>query len=296
MKGIVVDFRRLLSFNSGLPGLAAYVIDFSGFEERTVLNEWNETLNEIHQRLEDGCLIVVKSMNVRDCIESRELENELKKVMNLHHPCITSPIGFVFPAKSSSLQELKIASLSTEGGSLAEILSVSPDWWTPTAKAKAVVGIVLGLRFAHSFGLIHSNLTTNNIFFDADHQVQITNFGLIGLEGRDGKTRCGIGGFLDEGWTPEVDIHAFMSLLFEIVVGHPATLPDNGTSERIVRSRTPELVLDIIDASRSDCASRCSLNSIISILKENHFQIIDGMDLEEVSAFVQWIEQCEESN
>jgi hypothetical protein len=69
-------------------------------------------------------LIVAKSIDVPDCIESRELE----KGMNLHHHCITFPIGFLFPAKSSSLQELNIADLSIEGDSLAEILSVSPGW------------------------------------------------------------------------------------------------------------------------------------------------------------------------
>jgi serine/threonine protein kinase len=70
-----------------------------------------------------------------------------------------------------------------EGDSLAEILSVNPDWWNPTTKVKAVVGIALGLRFAHSFRLIHGHLTANDIFFDSDHRVQIADFGMIGLDG-----------------------------------------------------------------------------------------------------------------
>jgi hypothetical protein len=95
-------------------------------------------------------LIAVKSINVPDCIDNRELENAIQKEMNLHHPCIATPMSFVFPAKSSKSQELKIARLFVEGDSLAEILSVNPDWWIPTAKVKAVVGIALGLGFAHS--------------------------------------------------------------------------------------------------------------------------------------------------
>jgi serine/threonine protein kinase len=53
-------------------------------------------------------------------------------------------------------------------------------------KAKAVAAIALGLRFAHSFGLIHGSLTASNILFDADHCIQIADFGLFGFEGRQG--------------------------------------------------------------------------------------------------------------
>jgi serine/threonine protein kinase len=138
---------------------------------------------------------------------------------------------------------------------------------------KDVVGKALGLGFAHSLGLIHGHLTANNIFFDSDHRVQIADFGMIGLEVGEGTARWGIAGILGEGWTPEVDIRAFVSLL-----QYPATLPDSGSSEKIVRSRAPGFVFDIIDVSLTDCTSRCSLNYILSILKANNFEIIDGVD------------------
>jgi hypothetical protein len=95
---------------------------------------------------------------------NRELADEIEKVMNLHLACIAFLIGFVLPANSSSLQEFKIAGLSVEGGSLAEILLVGPDSWTPKAKVKTIVGIGLGLQFGYSFGLIHGDLTATSIF------------------------------------------------------------------------------------------------------------------------------------
>jgi hypothetical protein len=54
-----------------------------------------------------------------------------------------------------------------EENSLSEAISMNPVWWTPTAKAKvkAIAGIVLGLRFAHSFGLIHGHLNSKYIVF-----------------------------------------------------------------------------------------------------------------------------------
>jgi serine/threonine protein kinase len=93
------------------------------------------------------------------------MENEIENLINLRHPCIAGPIGFSFGIDPGSQQELKIVRLYLEGCSLAEVLSIVPVWWTSTLKAKVVAGIVLGLRFAHSLGLLHGHLTGNNIFF-----------------------------------------------------------------------------------------------------------------------------------
>jgi hypothetical protein len=42
------------------------------------------------------------------------MENEIEKLINLRHPCIAAPIGFVFPLESGSRQELKIVRLYLE--------------------------------------------------------------------------------------------------------------------------------------------------------------------------------------
>jgi serine/threonine protein kinase len=97
--------------------------------------------------------------------------------MNLRHPCIATPIGFLIPGESSISHELKIVQLFSKNGSLAEVLSNNPVWWTPTAKARTVAAMVFGLRFAHSFGLLHNKLNPNNILFDIDHRIQLTDFG-----------------------------------------------------------------------------------------------------------------------
>jgi hypothetical protein len=97
-------------------------------------------------------------------VESRGIK--LENLLNLRHPYIVIPIGFVFPVESSESRELKIVELYAKEHSLAEVVSINPVWWTATAKAKAVVGIVMGLRFAHSFGLMHGRLNSNKIVFD----------------------------------------------------------------------------------------------------------------------------------
>jgi hypothetical protein len=68
-------------------------------------------------------------------------------------------------------------------------------------KAKAVAGIALALRFAHSFGLVHGRLTTKNILFDSGHDIQIVDFnpvvpkvGESGSESDEGRQRSGFSG------------------------------------------------------------------------------------------------------
>jgi hypothetical protein len=75
-------------------------------------------------------------------------------------------MDFLLPSQSQSQSQFwgfNIVGLYCWGGSLSEIISVSPEWWTLTAQAKAFVGFVLGLWFAHSLGLLHSHLTVNNV-------------------------------------------------------------------------------------------------------------------------------------
>jgi hypothetical protein len=72
--------------------------------------------------------------------------------------------------------ELKVVGLYSESFSLAQVVEASSAWWTTTAKAKAVAGLVLGLRFVHSLGLIHGCLTAKAILLNSNHCIQMTDF------------------------------------------------------------------------------------------------------------------------
>jgi hypothetical protein len=41
---------------------------------------------------------------------------------------------------------------------------------------RAIVGFVLGLRFAHSLGLLHGHLTVNDVLSNENGVIQITYF------------------------------------------------------------------------------------------------------------------------
>jgi serine/threonine protein kinase len=180
--GISIDFRRIERVGFDIRCLEDYIVNLSGFENSSLFCESDEVRNEIYHRIEDEFLVVMRSNPHCENVSKLSIEKELENLINLHHPCIAAPIGFVFPIESGNQQELKIVRMYFEGCSLLEVISVNPKWWTSTVKAKAVAGIVLGLRFAHSHGLIHGHLSGHNILFDCDHCIQIVDFHPIILE------------------------------------------------------------------------------------------------------------------
>jgi hypothetical protein len=278
--GIDVDFRQILRFDSYLPELKSRLLNDSIVDEIGMNVESAGIVNGMHRRFEDCSKIVIKSILFTDLIEDRLIDHKIENLINLCHPCISAPIGFVFAAGSG---ELKVVQFHSESPTLKEIISANPLWWTPTVKAKAVAGVVLALRFWHSLGLIHGCLTTNSIVFDWNHHIQITDV-FCELSALD------VCGFSREGWTPKMDIRGFVSVLFEIIVGRP---PNDETD---IPADVPIFVYDLIKAGlSSEMGRRFSFLNVFETLKLHDFKIIAGVDSAEVLSFVDWIEQLEQS-
>jgi hypothetical protein len=128
---VIGDFRRICRFGSGLPSLSDCLFDFAGFSEESQLTEHDEIWTRMSQVCEDRLEIVVKSIGLSEGVDNCIIEN----LMNLRHPCIAGAIGVILPSRS---QGVKIIRKYLRGRSLSEVISRSPEWWTPTAKAKAV--------------------------------------------------------------------------------------------------------------------------------------------------------------
>jgi serine/threonine protein kinase len=259
--GIITEFRRIQRVGFGLLCLDEYVFKYSIFEERSMIRKCDEIGNKIYQRIEDGFFIVVKTIRFLESVSQSRFGQEIENFINLHHPCIATPIGFIFGIGSGIEQELKIIRIYSEGCSLFEILSVNPDWLTSTVKMKVIVGIVLGLRFTHSFGLFHGHLSAKNIVFDSDHCIQIVGFNpkfseMSEGEGEgEGKEAIQLKSFSGKGWTDQTDIHAFASILFEIVVGGSAK------DETSIPAWIPPFVSKIIELKfMSPSETRCSFH------------------------------------
>jgi hypothetical protein len=175
---------------------------------------------------------------------------------------------------------------------LSEVISENPIWWTATAKAKAVAGIVLSLRFAHSLGLIHGHLNSKNIRFDMDHRIQITDFCGIGLAICESEKDRGI--LSSKRWSPHLDVCGFALILFEIIVGYPMMLSGVAEGQVTLPTNIPMFVLQLIEAGQSP-GSRIqqTFNDIFNILKENDFEIVSGVDSADVLTFADWVESFE---
>jgi hypothetical protein len=94
--------------------------------------------------------------------------------------------------------------------------------------------------------------------------------------------------FLGPDWTPKGDVHAFASILFEIVVGRPAT------GETSLPANIPAFVSNIIKSELwSSSTTQYSFNVIFEILKANEFRILEDVDSAEVLAFVKSVESTE---
>jgi serine/threonine protein kinase len=239
-----------------------------------------------YQECDTDFEIVVKSMNVSVCIDIAHLDRNIENMMNLRHPCISSPIRVVI---GSPLQALQIVQSYFGGGSLSEVISASPEWWTPTTKVKTIVGIVLAMRFAHSFWLLHGDLTGANVVFDDEGLIQICDFCVQSLSevGGNSEAIAEVGGFSGEGWRPAADVRAFAKLLSSIVIGDSAE--ETGSSQSV-----PGFVLEMVERGQSlDSNATLSFVDIFETLKVNDFRILEGVDSTEVSNFVKWIEFSE---
>jgi hypothetical protein len=199
-------------------------------------------------------------------------------------------IGCVFPVESSERREFKTIRLYATDGSPVDVLSNPPASWTPTVKAKAAVGIALGLRFAHGLGLLHEAVKASNTDFDAAQRIQTADFSPIRLEMGE------VEPFSGEEWAPPADVSAFASLLFEVAVGGTATPPIGAAGGAPFPTAVPAFVLGMIEDERSpETAGRLSFAEIVARLKANCFKIIAGVDSDEVSAFVSPVESSEQA-
>jgi hypothetical protein len=154
---------------------------------------------------------------------------------------------------------------------------------------KAIVGIVLSMRFAHSFGLLHGHLTGDNVVFDDSGLIHIFDFCVTNCSevGGNSEVIAEVGGFSGESWRPAADVKAFAELLSRIVIGDSAQESESSLS-------VPVFVWNLIERGQSlDSNATLSFADIFETLKDNDFRILEGVDSKEVSNFVSWIEFSE---
>jgi hypothetical protein len=133
-------------------------------------------------------------------------------------------------------------------------------------------------------------VNASNILFDADRRIQIAHFSPIRLATGE------VEPFSGEEWAPTADVSAFASLLFEIAVRGTAIPPISATGGPPFPAAVPAFVSRMIEDGRSPkSARRLSFAEIVARLKARRFEIMAGVDSEEVSAFLNRVESSEQA-
>jgi serine/threonine protein kinase len=177
------------------------------------------------------------------------------------------------------------------------------------------------MRYVHSQGIIHRNLTPDNILLDWDWNVRIANFGRsISIEETPVspitdtvKVPLGDAHYLapecyDNIGDPANDVFSVGLILYELIVGKPV-LAKSMTQEKIVGlmikkswqvdipdsifSETAELIRDCLAANYRE---RLCFNGILDQLEGMRFKLIQRVNSSKVIAFVNEIEKMGSNN
>jgi serine/threonine protein kinase len=245
------------------------------------------------------------------------LESDIAALVELAHPYVLRTEGFTRMEDSANLA---VVTELMENGALSENLSRKrhgklPHLRSPIKISKIVAGVVLGMRFMHSYGCAHGNLKPANLLLDRQWRVRIADFGISHFRHDE---RLLLESFYPgdlhylpperfEGEAPSKgkDLYAFGLILYELVVDNPLFPPDLkpqtvmkkvilGTELDIPQWVKPDVAALIERCCSYNCEVRPSIDEILVILKQMNFRILQEVRDQKVFQFVSQIESREE--
>jgi serine/threonine protein kinase len=241
------------------------------------------------------------------------IRREAAVLERLKHPFVVELRG---PISATPTPQASIATAYAWHGSLASHHPPKARLRGPNRIAKVVAGIALAMRFVHSRGVIHRDLSPENVLLDWDWSVRIADFGhstaLATRECPDGNAlslsinsrylapECYDGTFLQAS-----DVFAFGLILFEILTGCPA-FPVTLSVCKIafivaVEGARPEIPDSVLPPARqliTDCLAaepddRPTFEEIVDRLTEMRFKVTAHVNSAKVAAFVERVEAAE---
>jgi serine/threonine-protein kinase len=251
-----------------------------------------------------GNVIAVKYLRQQD---EKTFIRELDVLAKLYHPCIVRIFGRVFPDASRSA-EIQIE--YAPNGSLSDVLAKiqqgqSPFFWNPTGIGIIICGIVLGMRYVHSSGVVHRDLNPGNILLRSEGYPMISDFGTCHLESDDGTPASESGTAYysaPELWlegvvaTRKSDVFSFGLLLYELIVGSPVFCESDGAlvvARRLEHRDFPPIPADC-GSLMQDLIPRCwsanpddrpSFGEILELFQRHQFRLLPNADAKAIQEF-----------
>jgi serine/threonine protein kinase len=158
------------------------------------------------------------------------LIQEVETLAGLKHPCVVRICGWS-PPQGETQAEIRME--YAENKSLKDVIDkvnhrISPTFWNPTDIGIIICGLVLGMRFVHSRGIIHCDLKPSNILLGGQGRVLIADFG-TSQSVYDDRTPVGTTAhyaapeLFEEGGkcTRNSDVFSFGLVLYEILAERP---------------------------------------------------------------------------
>lgn len=193
------------------------------------------------ERGDGGRLVALKQIKLRQQPRKDMILSELRVLQTVQHPNIVSYLGSFWNSRE---EELWTALEYMEGGNLTQL--VTQIFMTEIQMATVLRGILAGLGYLHSLGIIHRDIKSDNILLTLDGQVKIADFGFSALTlapsgtgggpARGAASRCSMVGtpywmapevVARRPYGPAVDVWSVGILAMEMVDGEPPYLDEN---------------------------------------------------------------------
>jgi serine/threonine protein kinase len=292
--------RRILN------GPARPVSDWVRHFEVDKLPTFGEGSDTVLTLFDDGSTkkkIFVKTFDERlrdDPSQRTRFINEVEMLWNLKHPCVVSLAGFGLSGRRSACQ---IGTEFAVMGSLKSSIGCG-NVVSGTEIAIIISGIVIGMRFIHSRGVIHRCLNLDNIVLDEFGHVRITGFDWSLLTdvdpiGADPPMSKFTAPEMYEGGksTNAVDVFAFGIILYELIVGEAVFARTESRDEvmaKVIGGEMPKIPESVNETVRKVIMRswlrapelRPSFDEILFAFDRIKFRLVAKVDVDRVYEFI----------
>jgi serine/threonine protein kinase len=292
-----VEAERVLSDPSRLPSNCLKCFDNHTLVEQLAAK--SSTKVELVQDPETHSLIVVKTYRHPDDHTTERMVKEFAIIHDARFHCFPRFVGWFPPFFETGPQ---IATEFCPNGSLEQVLKLvragnPPQFWTHTNIAKFVVGVAIGLGSLHSLGIVHTDVTPQNLRIDSKFHVRISGLSHAKVANLSEEAKIHEPDPLysapemendDEAKTGKVDVFSFAAIVYEIMFGATAA------TERL-RGERPSLPEGVLSNSIRRTTERCwSLHpderpwfdEVVADLRIGDFKLYPDVDGVEVKSYL----------